>query len=273
MRLINSAISQVGRDLGKVVSNQVFKDAHSTPIRMSSQSPTQKQVVERNQKIKSNFDKELNFSISGRPSTLITKIASLFIAMRGCVNDFKSDGYLDTAEFKESVRMIQEFVLKLSDVGEILNLDPLKNENEIIIASSYIEKTNSLIQDVCEFGIQGCNTKIQYIESKLDETEQIIKKKKSSISNKIWPLIKLGFGGLMAIVSLVNMFLALKMNDRIVPIILFLIGFFILRSGFKDINSISKNDVKNLEYLDKLKSLEMQKIEALENAKKLKIAT
>ncbi|GAA5221566.1 hypothetical protein [Membranihabitans marinus] len=33
MSFLQSAINQVGRDLGKVTSNIIFKDAHSTPIR------------------------------------------------------------------------------------------------------------------------------------------------------------------------------------------------------------------------------------------------
>ena len=32
-KFISSAVRQVGRDLGKTVSNELFGDAHSTPVR------------------------------------------------------------------------------------------------------------------------------------------------------------------------------------------------------------------------------------------------
>lgn len=272
MRIINSAINQVGRDLGKVVSNQIFKDSHSTPIRISGQNSNNTVTVEKKRQVKSQFDKELNFTISGRPSTIVTKLASLFIAMKESVNEYKSDGYLDTDEFKESIRMIQEFINKLSNVGEILNLDPIKNENEINIASAYIEKTNNLIQDVCNFGIDGCNAKIDFINSKLKETEINIEKKKKSILNKIWPLTKLSIGSLMIIVSITNTILAEDNSQRAIPILLIIIGFFLAKSGYSGIKGISLKENKDISYLEEIKEIEYKRIDALNRAKLLKIS-
>lgn len=34
-----SAVNQVGRDTGKVVSNKVYKNKHSTPINKTSETP------------------------------------------------------------------------------------------------------------------------------------------------------------------------------------------------------------------------------------------
>ena len=42
---IRSMVRQVGRDAGKVVSNQAFGDAHSTPIRMVKSADTSLQYV------------------------------------------------------------------------------------------------------------------------------------------------------------------------------------------------------------------------------------
>lgn len=38
-KFLTSTVNQVGRDLGKVISNQLFGDAHSTPIRRVTQQP------------------------------------------------------------------------------------------------------------------------------------------------------------------------------------------------------------------------------------------
>ncbi len=43
---IRSAVNQVGRDGGRVISNQIYGDAHSTPIRKSSNVPNTSSVKE-----------------------------------------------------------------------------------------------------------------------------------------------------------------------------------------------------------------------------------
>src|SRR5690606_20440406 len=43
--LVRSAVNQVGRDGGKVISNQVYGNAHSTPIRAVSNNQTQTENI------------------------------------------------------------------------------------------------------------------------------------------------------------------------------------------------------------------------------------
>ena len=40
-KLLSSAVHQVGRDLGKTISNQLFGDAHATPVRHIKSSQNQ----------------------------------------------------------------------------------------------------------------------------------------------------------------------------------------------------------------------------------------
>ena len=57
-KFISSAVRQVGRDLGKTVSNQLFGDAHSTPIRRVQEgnlTPLQKKMAEKEEKEKRGF--------------------------------------------------------------------------------------------------------------------------------------------------------------------------------------------------------------------------
>ena len=44
-KFINSAVRQVGRDAGKVISNVAFGDSHSTPIRMVGSKATSPEVT------------------------------------------------------------------------------------------------------------------------------------------------------------------------------------------------------------------------------------
>ena len=44
---IRSAVNQVGRDGGRVISNQLYGDAHASPVRLSqSQTSTTTQIIE-----------------------------------------------------------------------------------------------------------------------------------------------------------------------------------------------------------------------------------
>ena len=62
---IKSVVRQVGRDTGKVISNKVYKDAHSTPIRMVS-SDTSPQFSGTRRKFRHDLDRVVNGDL---PST------------------------------------------------------------------------------------------------------------------------------------------------------------------------------------------------------------
>ena len=62
---IKSVVRQVGRDTGKVISNKVYKDAHSTPIRMVS-SDTSPQFSGTRRKYRHDLDRVVNGDL---PST------------------------------------------------------------------------------------------------------------------------------------------------------------------------------------------------------------
>ena len=156
MSFLKSAINQVGRDMGKVVSNQVFKDSHSTPYRSTGQNNTRLNTTRRNSNLKSDFDKAMDFQTGHRPSTLIAKISGVYTVIKNEANGYISDGYLDTTESSNLFEMMNRFNMKIDDVCDVLEIDEQANEKEINQLSTIVEKTNSLFKNTLEISAKGC---------------------------------------------------------------------------------------------------------------------
>lgn len=73
---IKSVVRQVGRDTGKVISNKVYKDAHSTPIRMVS-SDTSAQFSGTRRKYRHDLDRVVNGDLPSTQATAKKQIVAL----------------------------------------------------------------------------------------------------------------------------------------------------------------------------------------------------
>jgi hypothetical protein len=158
MSFLKSAINQVGRDMGKVVSNQVFKDNHSTPYRRVSQNNSRSNSKPRSniRNVKSEFDKAIEFQTGFKPNTLITKISGAYTVIKNEAKEYISDGYLDTTEASSLFEMMNRFNDKVEDVCDILEIDEERNEKEINQLSKIVEKTNALFKNTLELSARGC---------------------------------------------------------------------------------------------------------------------
>lgn len=159
MSFLKSAINQVGRDMGKVVSNQVFKDSHSTPYRRVSQKSSNNQrsySSSRINKTKTEFEKAIDFQTGFRPNTLITKISGAYTVIKNEAKEYISDGYLDTTEASNLFEMMNRFNDKVEDICDILEIDEKTNEKEINQLSKIVEKTNELFRNTLEVSANGC---------------------------------------------------------------------------------------------------------------------
>jgi len=158
MSFLKSAINQVGRDMGKVVSNQVFKDSHSTPYRRVSQNNSRSNSKPRAsiRNVKSEFDKAIEFQTGFKPNTLITKISGAYTVIKNEAKEYISDGYLDTTEASSLFEMMNRFNDKVEDVCDILEMDEEGNEKEINQLSKIVEKTNELFKNTLELSAKGC---------------------------------------------------------------------------------------------------------------------
>ncbi len=171
MSFLKSAINQVGRDMGRVVSNQVFKDSHSTPYRRTGNSSSgQIQTTQRRANFKSEFDKAIDFQTGHRPSTLIAKISGVYTVLKNEANYYISDGYLDTEESDSLFTMMERFNQKVDDVCDVLEIDEESNKKEIDQLTKIVEKTNELFKQTLIVSAEGCeNRKIELRQ----ESEQI----------------------------------------------------------------------------------------------------
>jgi len=159
MSFLKSAINQVGRDMGKVVSNQVFKDNHSTPYRRVNQNSSNSKRSNSSSRIsntKTEFDKAISFQTGFKPNTLITKLSGAYTVIKNEAQAYISDGYLDTTEASNLFEMMNRFNSKAEDVCDILEIDEKGNEKEINQLSKIIEMTNNLFKSTLEISATGC---------------------------------------------------------------------------------------------------------------------
>lgn len=174
MSFLKSAINQVGRDMGKVVSNQVFKDNHSTPYRRVSQNNSRSNSKPRSsiRSVKSEFDKAIEFQTGFKPNTLITKISGAYTVIKNEAKEYISDGYLDTTEASNLFEMMNRFNDKVEDVCDILEIDEEKNEKEINQLSKIVEKTNDLFKNTLELSARGCKERQSEHKIKAENIEK-----------------------------------------------------------------------------------------------------
>lgn len=164
MSFIKSAINQVGRDMGKVVSNQIFKDTHSTPYRItgsSSDSNSSKRRV-----YKSDFEKAISFQTGHRANTLISKISAVYTVLKNEAAEYLADGYLDIYESDVLFEMMNRFNSKVDDICDVLEIDESANQKEINQLGLIIEKTNSLFKQTLIVSADGCQEKSIELEEK-----------------------------------------------------------------------------------------------------------
>ncbi len=170
MSFLKSAINQVGRDMGKVVSNQIFKDAHSTPYRnIRSSNNRQSRRVTTN--VKPEFDRAIDFQTGHRPSTLIARIAGVYTVIKNEANFYISDGYLDTDESESLFQMMNRFNEKIDDICDILEIDEEANKKEINQLTKIVEKTNDLFRRILQISAEGCEMR----KAELNEEAEMIK--------------------------------------------------------------------------------------------------
>lgn len=83
---VKSAVNQVGRDSGKVVSNQIYGDAHSTPIRGVHKSNSRKTTIDPKSLIEKKEYIGVKFFWAILISALVPIIGGLIIVYRGFAN-------------------------------------------------------------------------------------------------------------------------------------------------------------------------------------------
>lgn len=171
-KFVNSMVRQVGRDLGKVVSNQVFGNAHSTPIRhvnriANTSSYPSHGTKSADRRRKTDFEKSLNFKMTYTPPTLLNKLAGALIELKNEARTLIEDGYLSSGETQYFLSLLKDFNDKIADVITALNLhNKTKPEDEERLLK-IINESNDLVKDIASSGYDGCLDEINTINNRI----------------------------------------------------------------------------------------------------------
>lgn len=198
MSFLKSAINQVGRDLGKVVSNQIFKDAHSKPIRIVRSGDSGSGSAPKGRVVKSEFEKSISFQLSFRPNTLVSKMAAAYFDLKNEVESFYHNGFLSMEELHQLVMLFNTYNKKARNINELLELDEDKNMGEIEKLAVLVDKNKGLFIETIEFGINAIQESLNDLENqKVEEQKGLsglfknskIKKQNNSVESSISDLI------------------------------------------------------------------------------------
>lgn len=171
MSLLKSAVNQVGRDLGKVASNKIFKNSHSTPYRRTSAYSGGSRIN------KSTFEKSLDFQNGMMPKTLINKTMGAFTELKNEIDPFLSDGYLDVDECDKMFEIIGLFNNKLSNIIDVLDIDEEGNSEEIKKLNKIIELFKGYFNEVLAKSAQGCQNEAEIFKAKANKISYVSKGK------------------------------------------------------------------------------------------------
>ncbi|RRO13584.1 hypothetical protein [Flavobacteriaceae bacterium 14752] len=179
MGFLQSAINQVGRDLGRVASNAIFKDRHAIPIRRAASyqqkqqqhyKPQQPQA-QPIQEVKAKFDSAINFKTGYKPNTLISKLGGAFIVIKNEARAFVDDGYLDVDESEQLFDMLKRFNHKVSDVDDVMSFTEAEDSKYYDQLNDIVKKTKTVFVETLEVSIKACEQRAKQYEELAEQQE------------------------------------------------------------------------------------------------------
>ena len=184
MGFLQSAINQVGRDMGRVVSNTIFKDRHAIPIRRARsydnrQQPTQQQPQQKRPKVhhlkevEESFESALNFKTGYKPTTLISKLGGAFIVIKNEARDFVDDGYLDNQESQQLFKMMKAFNRKCCDVEDVIGFTEEPDSKAYKQLANIHESAKAIFVEVLEVSAKACRERAIAYEEAAQEIEPL----------------------------------------------------------------------------------------------------
>ena len=119
---VKSVVRQVGRDTGKVISNKVFKDAHSTPIRIVSPD-TSPQISGTRRKYRHELDRVVNGDLPSTKGKAKKQIVALENAYEEFVSSMRFSNMEGLVAFRnwsnKSLDYLDDVVKIVSDEGVV----------------------------------------------------------------------------------------------------------------------------------------------------------
>jgi len=112
MGIFNSIKNQIGRDIGKSISNVILKDTHATPIRMTGSKSTKRKRISVDE-----YEKKIKLiDLSQTPKTIIRKLGAVLVEFESDLQGYLSDGFID---FQEEIQIAKRFYKILDTFSKI----------------------------------------------------------------------------------------------------------------------------------------------------------
>jgi len=112
MGIFNSIKNQIGRDIGKSISNVILKDTHATPIRMTGSSSSKRKKISVDE-----YEKKIKLiDLSQTPKTIIRKLGAVLVEFESDLKGYLSDGFID---FQEEIQIAKRFYKILDTFSKI----------------------------------------------------------------------------------------------------------------------------------------------------------
>ena len=192
---INSMIRQVGRDMGKVVSNKVFKDSHSSPYRRVGNN-TSTNTFKKN---KDDFYSFIQFPITNSPPTLLQKIIASYVLLKKEFQLILEDDFLEWDEIQDMMNILNLFILKFTEIHDIVTLNQMKIDKLDNIGNEFVQHTKSFIdrclllvsEDIKVFKEELEKTTYNFIKKKRIKKNLAISQEKIHLLKQINQQIKL----------------------------------------------------------------------------------
>ena len=268
MGFLKSAINQVGRDMGRVVSNAVFKDRHSIPIRRAAsrggsatQRPSNSKAVPI-KKVQSDFDKAISFKTGYRPTTLISKLGGAFVVIKNEAQAFVEDGYLDIEESQQLMEMMRRFTDKCSDVEDVISF----TESDDSKVYKQLEKihiaTQEVFVDVLEISAKACENRAKAYEDASQEAPPRISYSRYVFLHLIWMPNYAKGGKKQTGVAIFMNILDVFLSITLLPGIILVSRFILLIMGLTSYSSHINSSKKEIETFQKLAQQERDRAKA-----------
>lgn len=142
MGFFNSVINQIGRDVGRSISNKVLKDAHARPIRVITSDTV---ITEKKKQLLEYQKQILKIDLTQTPKTIIRKLGALLVEFDTTVTSYLDDNHIDLQEEIELVKMFFE-ILQVFD----------KIEKQFIINSVQTTELFDIYREHFENPILNC---------------------------------------------------------------------------------------------------------------------
>jgi hypothetical protein len=140
MGFFNSVINQIGRDVGRTISNKLLKDTHSIPIRYVGQKTQTQERAEQLTTI-STVDKLINsIDLTQSPKLVIRKLGAILVDFEISISKILSDDYISLEEELQLATVFMQILYVFDKIEKQFIINNLDTKELFEIYENHFEK-------------------------------------------------------------------------------------------------------------------------------------